>query len=627
MLPAETQQQRMQKEDFDMWIKMATDNKINSVNSWNFALIDYFHDLSVLREGDQINFQKASATLDGCVKIYSSRIDSAATETGKLLSGLSTNRLDRKEAGDDDEEADDADEQETKTRKRNVKKKAESTLAKSQDALKAKKMDTELSVDPLFKKALTDFDEGGSKSLLLHMLKVDGGCRVVFDTTGVFKTETTEKATSSQQNCDVSGLRRFFPTNLEDFSVCPSMRELEAISNSGDGLTTLLQSMDNVDYADDEPPEEVDFDDIDVPADTGTPMRSHFSLVGENDDELSGQTKAQELIQFDEDEPSMADNHMMEYFDNLNRGNWSGADSWKVARLKKSFLRPPALETPAATKNIKKAHLRIDFLTEDDPDLFAKGTSITLPKSKWICETRHLLPEDKQFTTRRLIHLSLKPSKLINTPIFNKKRKQRFENDFQRADENFFAENFKDFEKEGELSRLNINSRINDIIQQDLDEIHQSFDDNFFNDDEENLEPAYLDGLGEIPEPAKETGFGSQLIASQSRFKPNSINFARVAKKVDVKLLKDNLWDSLSSLKERTRRNDAEKQNMEEDTHKSGNTQMNFTEVVEELSTKYTPTEKANLSTSFCFICLLHLANENGLSLESNKDYSDLVIK
>lgn len=74
--------------NFEEWMKMATDNKINATNSWNFALIDYFYDMSLLREGDTVNFQKASCTLDGCVKIYTSRVDSVATETGKLLSGL-----------------------------------------------------------------------------------------------------------------------------------------------------------------------------------------------------------------------------------------------------------------------------------------------------------------------------------------------------------------------------------------------------------------------------------------------------------------------------------------------------------------------------------------------------------
>ena len=43
-----------------------------------------------MKEGDSINFQKASVTLDGCIKVYSSRIDSVSTETNKLLTGLAT---------------------------------------------------------------------------------------------------------------------------------------------------------------------------------------------------------------------------------------------------------------------------------------------------------------------------------------------------------------------------------------------------------------------------------------------------------------------------------------------------------------------------------------------------------
>lgn len=95
--------------NFEEWMKMATDNKINANNSWNFALIDYFHDMSLLKEGDGVNFQKASCTLDGCVKIYTSRVDSVATETGKLLSGLADSRDKR---GRGEEEAEDGDEDE-----------------------------------------------------------------------------------------------------------------------------------------------------------------------------------------------------------------------------------------------------------------------------------------------------------------------------------------------------------------------------------------------------------------------------------------------------------------------------------------------------------------------------------
>ena len=89
--------------NFEEWMKMATDNKINATNSWNFALIDYFHDMSLLKEGDGVNFQKASCTLDGCVKIYTSRVDSVATETGKLLSGLADSGNSKKKKGENEE--------------------------------------------------------------------------------------------------------------------------------------------------------------------------------------------------------------------------------------------------------------------------------------------------------------------------------------------------------------------------------------------------------------------------------------------------------------------------------------------------------------------------------------------
>jgi len=96
--------------NFEEWMKMATDNKINAANSWNFALIDYFHDMSLLKEGDGVNFQKASCTLDGCVKIYTSRVDSVATETGKLLSGLADSRDNKRKGRDGDEDEDEEEE-------------------------------------------------------------------------------------------------------------------------------------------------------------------------------------------------------------------------------------------------------------------------------------------------------------------------------------------------------------------------------------------------------------------------------------------------------------------------------------------------------------------------------------
>jgi condensin complex subunit 2 len=115
--------------NFEEWMKMATDNKINATNSWNFALIDYFHDMSLLKEGDGVNFQKASCTLDGCVKIYTNRVDSVATETGKLLSGLADSS-NKKKGGRDGEDAEGEESEEELDEDGNPKKKTKKKVCR-----------------------------------------------------------------------------------------------------------------------------------------------------------------------------------------------------------------------------------------------------------------------------------------------------------------------------------------------------------------------------------------------------------------------------------------------------------------------------------------------------------------
>ncbi|CBQ68606.1 related to BRN1-protein required for chromosome condensation [Sporisorium reilianum SRZ2] len=186
---------RVDTSSFEEWMKMATDNKINSTNTWSFALIDYFHDMSLLRNdsGDgSINFQKASCTLDGCVKVWTSRVDSVVVETGKLLSGLQDDidqatRKDRRgnENGDEDADDDDGDDDGNGNSTRKRKRNKEATLAKTFDHIQIKKFELEFTVDPLFKKTSADFDEGGASGLLMNHLGVDSSMAVIFDASDV----------------------------------------------------------------------------------------------------------------------------------------------------------------------------------------------------------------------------------------------------------------------------------------------------------------------------------------------------------------------------------------------------------------------------------------------------------
>lgn len=137
--------------------------------------------MSLLRNSsdNSINFQRASCTLDGCVKIWTSRVDSVGTETGKLLGSLANHGRD----DDDDDNSDNPDADPTQAKKKRAHRSA-ATLVKDPDQLKSKKLDLEFHVDPLFKKTCADFDEGGASGLLMNHLSLGSGddaLRIIFD--------------------------------------------------------------------------------------------------------------------------------------------------------------------------------------------------------------------------------------------------------------------------------------------------------------------------------------------------------------------------------------------------------------------------------------------------------------
>src|SRR5436305_4718118 len=59
-------------------------------------------------------------------------------------------------------------------------------------------MELEFAVDPLFKKASADFDEGGAKGRLLNHLSIDGTGRIVFDSSDDIE-KVTERASEEHE--------------------------------------------------------------------------------------------------------------------------------------------------------------------------------------------------------------------------------------------------------------------------------------------------------------------------------------------------------------------------------------------------------------------------------------------
>ena len=749
--------------NFEEWMKMATDNKINAANSWNFALIDYFHDMSLLKEGDGVNFQKASCTLDGCVKIYTSRVDSVATETGRLLSGLADSADGKgkksRESGEEDGEEgeDDGDEDEEGGKKKQRKKPArshEATLAPSFASLQLKKLELEFAVDPLFKKASADFDEGGAKGLLLNHLSIDSEGRIVFDSSddagkaaqtsdqtqteepqneGSQVVEAQEQEVEHDTEVDLSSLgQKFFPdlSYLDSQDICPSMKTFTL--GSADLTIPFLKASDETtdQKRKDEqtPPLSLDpnlnlaeqsgiflnntaalgFDDdddadiggFDMPDDVG------FGEGGEawaRDAHIEQQLRTVPADGIDDNliEGNNADDYaislehrfrrqgeeeegLMEYFDKAFNSKakvgtkaFMTLEDWRIRKLQKSRQSEGGADKP--TRRKEKEPFEIDFLGPMSDNLKelletppVSNSSISLSKAQQRTKGRNLLDRDDEvIDVRKLMKLWIKP----------KCRVGRRKGGYAVVDEGFGARGqqptSEDGDDEGRKGDYDANFFADDeqilpfdgplpIDDNDDDDDNGAGDDGMgFVDAREMLSPQPEQQHGDGPMLGNDAdehplgsqfpggsqdmlpgSFGSQLVTQQGRrLRPEYVNYARTAKKVDVRRLKENMWKGMSDIlmkdfdqavqplqqpAQEQRDPDAmdvdepEQQPTPESTPGPAtpglDSEMRFTSMISGLQKVYPEQQMKDISTSYCFICLLHLANEKGLVLEGERE-------
>jgi condensin complex subunit 2 len=714
--------------NFEEWMKMATDNKINANNSWNFALIDYFHDMSLLKEGDQINFQKASCTLDGCVKIYTSRVDSVATETGKLLSGLADSGNKKRkgddadadgEEGDDDEEGEDG--QKKKTKKK-TQRSAEATLVNSFEQLRLKKMELEFSVDPLFKKASADFDEGGAKGLLLNHLSIDGTGRIVFDSSDDAREveETRQDSmepegeedegkdeTTSGGPADADGAvniaalgARFFPNLdiLDEQDICPSLKSFEL--GGGDGAMDLpfLKAPEN--WRDEHPETSEDHDEDEAegfdgpaPFDNDDGMAINFDDDAEvgfgeggeawaKDAAIQPQMRVHnasadgeeggEVGTFDTDANAYGvtlqhreqndHENILNYFDTALHKNWAGPEHWKISRIKEA-------NKPAAPQRVRKEKeaFEIDFTSPMTGELAsmlytkaASNAAISLPKREWRSKTRNLLPDDKHFNSKDLLKLFLKPKAKLGARGKGQKPLPAHE----EVGEAYWAANGGSPPVAEEDVKGDYDA--NFFADDNLPMPGGDMDDDSFADAREVFSPDLddagmaagpigpgIDAVAGSTDPAQEGAFGAQLVTQSRRLRPEYVQYARVAKKVDVRRLKEEMWrgigfeeryvsishtDKPPPFEENKPTNPSLPHRSETPQHQQQRPQipilakdetgtLMFTDIMNNLSNVYPKTQLADISTSYGFICLLHLANEKGLVIENVDGWENLTVK
>ncbi|KAL9098243.1 MAG: hypothetical protein Q9187_009695 [Circinaria calcarea] len=130
-----------------------------------------------------------------------------------------------------------------------------------------------------------------------------------------------------------------------------------------------------------------------------------------------------------------------------------------------------------------------------------------------------------------------------------------------------------------------------------------------------------------IPPSSQDGPFGSQLVTQSRRLRPEYVQYARVAKKVDVRRLKEEMWRGLGFEKAPPISSLSTPPPEPEPQSEPEPEPLKFTTLISNLQAVYPRQTMNDISTSYCFICLLHLANEKGLKIEDEERLEELRIR
>ncbi|KAL8291375.1 hypothetical protein RQP46_002353 [Phenoliferia psychrophenolica] len=682
----------VESQRFEEWMKIATDNKITSTNTWNLALIDYFADMSLLRNGDDnsINFQKASCTLDGCVKIWTSRVDSVATQTGKLLSGLAEDGRAAAEGDDDDEGSDDDDEaQEARRAKRKTARQA-ATLADTFDKIKVKQFDLEFTVDPLFKKTSADFDEGGAGGILMNHLGCDGDMKIVFDA-GDARLEQVDVEDDEVDDIDDDVeldigrlVGKHIPSDVFDslasMTLCPSLAAFRFSPDANLDLDILNPIDDVAPVFHPEPrvggdaAQNADEDHFDHNNDfgggggdddfgdesggagqaTGDGSDDFFEGLGGEPSgsggygDVSGEGGASEVT-VEMGQQSRAGGHMFDGLDAALEKNWAGPEHWKMRRI--AVRKDEAGATATARQRKEKVAFALDFakpVSLDQKDLFlaaptvasiraprksslaprksssrSRRSSRAVPATSKANDDAFTLPTDFHFNSAVLLRLFLKP-----TAQLRMRRRGTTAGGGNSAilDGNSMEVGGAGGEGGEDGAGFWAGQNGGDDDDDDMGG-HDDFggfeapdavpfNTQFINDDD--------DGTPDLDEDDDNGEDGDLFLATQGQLRKTArinIGHARKATRLDIKRLKDTIWRELEDLTIRVPSLPTEPAYSTAPDPATVDSEPPKPEalvpVIQGLRRAYPADKMAEVSTSFCFICLLHLANENGLRIQT----------
>lgn len=622
-------------EHYSTCIKLSTENKITTKNAFGLHLIDFMLDILKQKDAEPTNFKVAAGTLDASTKIYAVRVDAVHADVYRVLGGLG------KEAAPEEGESHitDGSATETGTAKKPPKPKKKhsyKTIEQNINNLNVSEADRKCEIDPMFQKTAASFDECSTAGVFLSTLHCeDYRSELLFPSDAQTLSAEPLELLPDLGWVEMTDLKSTLQLCTEDNPICPSLAgfqftqwDSETHNESVSALVDKFKKNDQVFDADAEV-EESDYRDF-----AEGPMDDDFDAHDDPDHTMPGDhtefrswKEPSQVQSCQEDGISLGDGDIRtmcpllsskpgeySYFSPRTMSMWAGPEHWRFRPRHK-----------AATSQIenKKKNAKKDFEINFDDDIdfdtyFIKTkaatvlTKSTLESQNWRSTT---LPTDFHYELDHLVQLYLKPgTKFLKVAPRQKAESEHYEEiedyDYNNPnDTSNFCPGLQAEDSDEEPSNLFMGpTGPFDLTTCPPPKLTQ-----------ENVEP-------EVPGLDITTYRESNLVAEPQKVNKIEIHYAKTAKKMDMKRLKQNMWHLLTELPKPADTEENHSDNGKEEDLVHEDKKM-LSELTKDLRKSLPPLMAQNLSIPLAFACLLHLANEKNLKLEGTEDLSDVLVK
>ncbi|KPP63138.1 condensin complex subunit 2-like [Scleropages formosus] len=606
-------------EHYSTCIKLSTENKITTKNAFGLHLIDYMAEILKQKDSELTNFKVAAGTLDASTKIYAVRVDAVHADAYRVLGGLGSETKSGEEKDAEDEPGSEGGDTATKQalkKKRPPKKTVEQNLSNINSAESERKCE----VDPMFQRMASSFDESSTAGVFLSVLfSEDNHCELLFPSYLTLLRSAPPSPPSPPKYVPAQPFKGGLQLSQDKSSICPSLEDFSFTRRNPDQtINQLLEKMKLGQHAFDvnaevEPEErdcqdfgdDFDADDCEMGQDDGEEgPRDHKEACA-----MTPLGKGRDVIAIGKGDITTmclqlsSQPREYSYFSPRTMAMWAGPGYWRF----KPRHKQDHVSDKENQKRKPKKIFELDFDKEINFDTYFRTTRAATTNNKsalHTCNKKTTLPADFHYPPETLSQLSFKPSNTLC-----KQGAKRVSGELGEAigDYNYnnandtanFCPGLQGGQSDDDTEELGGVEEYEATLQPFTEEIPCS------SQDGDNISTYREDNL--VPEPYK--------------VKKMEINYAKTAKKMDMKKLKNTMWRLLTDC--------LDKPVKEVENTEGGNVsgEKAFSKTTKTLFQRLPSSMAQNLSIPLAFVALLHLANEKNLELLKVDDMSDIIIK